>query len=420
MVAKLPKIEFYWSAIYVILVFLLVYIGVDTGLKAGIILTQMYLCVAVLGIFLADFRGLVFTFIIVNLLIGPAKVLGYDAALSDLTKIFFVTCFFYFFKAQRFVYALVLFFPIWAAVMDFYHDFEIDVIAKNFISYLSFLGMGTALHQIYLAKFQHYKISQIFSFSLSIIVLLFIFANIYQVFFQKSVVLNIFGFSFGRPAGINGSIHNNGTALLVLLWLMSLFKSSFASGHQMLYLLKYPILGMAGLSQRIYLIAYIVAKFPFLTLLTVLIIITFIPIDFLDASNALKLAMWILTLDAYSDASIFEQILGHGRGSAASLIGASDVSFGSIFSGGKWDILINGDYPVHNAYVQVLYEYGFFGLVLYVVPIILAFYWSRFGDKTTNFMIVCLFLNYFVHSGITTYLLTLCMFVLCQHSMKRK
>lgn len=153
-------------------------------------------------------------------------------------------------------------------------------------------------------------------------------------------------------------------------------------------------------------------------LITTIVVLNFsynnIEMLLIDQSNSTKLLLWYLTLKEYLFNSDFVQIIfGHGVGSSSNISlelpnFVSNLNFDTVYDN---RVDLKEGFPIHNVYVQILFEHGIFIFLAIIIPVIksLIFVIRKDTDLFLSFLILTIFFQYLLHNGMfAVYLLLLC------------
>jgi hypothetical protein len=246
--------------------------------------------------------------------------------------------------------------------------------------------------------------------------------------FSSTGGIDILGFLLNRPTGVSGTAHNAGNGLLIAYYfayrysINTSFNKFFKFGYSK-YILFFSVFLLAGLSQRIYLLALAFFVLYFLFKKMKLLVISFLAIlmlvlsysayDFersnniLDRSNTLKISIWssLITTNDYTVKNI---LVGNGYGSIRNNHSLESYNeFGELYSDNWATLDENAPVSAHNVFVELLYESG---VVILLVFIIYLFKGIRVnvlhlkeGFLSIEFlMLIAFLLNYLVHNGVFT------------------
>ncbi|EGR2143997.1 hypothetical protein DYS14_10870 [Vibrio parahaemolyticus] len=134
-----------------------------------------------------------------------------------------------------------------------------------------------------------------------------------------------------------------------------------------------------------------------------------------DQSNSTKLLLWYLTLKEFFFNSTFTQLLfGHGIDSASYISLAlpnfvNELSFDAVYDN---RVDLREGFPIHNVYVQTLFEHGILVFFAVIVPVFKSIQYSlkRDTDLFLVFLLLTIFFQYLLHNGIfAVYLYLICL-----------
>lgn len=134
-----------------------------------------------------------------------------------------------------------------------------------------------------------------------------------------------------------------------------------------------------------------------------------------DQSNSTKLLLWYLTLKEFFFNSTFTQLLfGHGMDSASYISLAlpnfvNELSFDAVYDN---RVDLREGFPIHNVYVQTLFEHGILVFFAVIVPVFKSIQYSlkRDTDLFLVFLLLTIFFQYLLHNGIfAVYLYLICL-----------
>lgn len=142
---------------------------------------------------------------------------------------------------------------------------------------------------------------------------------------------------------------------------------------------------------------------PVLGLLGLLALQNYWGIVQMEESNGTKLAMWALVANDMVSASSWPQLLfGHGINTASQVsAGLGDFMASLDIEAGLDSRATSGDgFPIHNIYLQALYEFGFavFAVFGVATAVFLARAWRQ--APFWAFLALMMVVNYALHNGI--------------------
>jgi hypothetical protein len=233
--------------------------------------------------------------------------------------------------------------------------------------------------------------------------------------------LTILGRQVNRPTGLLEGAYLYGAVSIFVLAICRPFIEGSASRQRLWSWLFGAILLIACVSSRSVLLALVVylavrvyarlvrpglrvwVALPLLSLLGVLALQNYWTIVQMDESNGTKLAMWALVVSDMVSGSSWQQLLfGHGVNMASQVsAGLADFMASLDVSAGLDSRATSGEgFPIHNIYLQALYEFGFatFAVFGMATAAFLVRAWKQ--GVFWAFLALMMVVNYLLHNGI--------------------
>jgi len=239
--------------------------------------------------------------------------------------------------------------------------------------------------------------------------------------------LNLFGYNFMRPVGFLEASYVYGSNTVGFWWILNLVRGGQNSRFLIfLIIIALPVsfLGTRSIALGLvlFLILYLsgISKNLKYILLPSIIIIFLLVIPFnlieilntVDQSNSTKILLgYQLIFTWISDFPSYESFLGYGFDQASLLAANNDFGILASLYEASYDNRINNGlgFPVHNVYLQLLFEYGLFSFiaVIWLIWRGLVNILLRRIDSPTAFFWCISVTHYAVHNGIFSPLLIL-------------
>ena len=239
--------------------------------------------------------------------------------------------------------------------------------------------------------------------------------------------LNLFGYNFMRPVGFLEASYVYGSNTVGFWWILNLVRGGQNSRFLIfLIIIALPVsfLGTRSIALGLvlFLILYLsgISKNLKYILLPSIIIIFLLVIPFnlieilntVDQSNSTKILLgYQLIFTWISDFPSYESFLGYGFDQASLLAANHDFGILASLYEASYDNRINNGlgFPVHNVYLQLLFEYGLFSFiaVIWLIWRGLVNILLRRIDSPTAFFWCISVTHYAVHNGIFSPLLIL-------------
>lgn len=323
------------------------------------------------------------------------------------------------FAVKRFIQGLSCLFVLWTIYNLYIQNNSLDDL------YGYYAGIAFA-YEFYMSICILSEQKKFFKYGMLVIMLIHIGLSIVQLFVPlylrtgtSTGALIIAGFNITRPVGILSNYYAYGGNTIAAFFIV--YVCSDKNARKILKLL-FPItLFICIISTRSVLIGFLIfimltllesksLRTPYFILLIVggIGIIVYVLTHYIalvsisDQSNGTKLVLWGYCLNVYfTESSVLQMFIGHGVETAKELGRTVYDYLRDIGITKSLDNRINGQdvFPIHNEYLQVLYECGVIIFVYYLRKIYMTLKLSVGKRKLSTLLLCIMFGNYMLHNG---------------------
>lgn len=292
-------------------------------------------------------------------------------------------------------------------------------------AYGNVLGIGIAYavyDSIYAVKAKKISVGNIFYYIFSFHIILSIIQLFVPVYLRKSsleAMLKVAGFTINRPLGLLPNAYTYGISTIFALFIVYEISSenirkklkkqlpiilgvSIISTRAVIFgILLYMILSVAKNKRvrNLYMIILFISGCIFICY----IIYNYKSVVYItDSSNASKLVLWgNCIFDYFSNLTITNLIIGRGYNSAALLVTnlSSFMAALGLNVGIDYGILSSKAFPLHNEFLQILYESGIVIFIFYILNTIKAIKYCIGKKGLSSLLISVAVTNYCLHNG---------------------
>jgi hypothetical protein len=426
----LIKYNYKLALIYIPLLMVYIYFNKTISLMTfpGIAINMIGLTIIILLIFSKKLE-LLFLFFIFNILLGPFLIFNFSqvdfTTLGRLDYLVANTLMLYFIqkKYTNTKFVLLINILLFTSMLFNYNSTHENI--SKYYAYISNISIGFVFYYFWMNKeiFNKRYVLQIIYSLLIIHLALSIIQFYYPLFLRVSsiqAVFFVYGYHLNRPLGLLGASYVYGLSTIFVLMFYYHYKNKityFDKHFIFFFIIMSSIATRTVLLGLIFYILYLIfiklskiKKLLFLTFIigisTYFIIFNY-QLLFLNQSNSTKLLLWYLTLkDIFHNSSLLQILFGHGIASSELIANQLPDFVSNMLFEARYDNRVDSGsgegFPIHNIYIQMLYENGIFVFV-FISYYILKIFKNVAGYKLKGLDVFLLFLitvNYFLHNGI--------------------
>lgn len=393
-----------------------------------------------------DLKHVLFLVFFLNLAIGPFFVVNlYQIDMPQVGRFdFFVFNIYATYLLYRNVFSknntiiLYLLFCLVVLFFEFIFD-QLSLYARIdiYYGYFSRILQGIVIYFIYSESRSNFP--NVVKIVTTIVILLHLFLSITQFLFPLYIRsgtaeagLTFGGFVINRPTGLFESsfVYGVNTIFLCFFYLRVVGFSRFSKFVVLL------LVGISLLSTRSNVLSLLISLFVFYfssskfrISIFYLLMVSFLIFTFsnnllihADQSNTTKFLLWYLTFSNFvHESTFFSLLFGHGVLSSENIASSLPDFVADLAYNVTYDNRVDDGYtsfPIHNVYLQMLYENGLSIFILFIGLILTALHKCVSYEKSfiTIILIFTIFVNYFLHNGLFSPFLTF----LCVYAMEKK
>jgi hypothetical protein len=442
------------------LVFFLAYIALNMTVSmmsiTGIAVNSFGLFLLLMCIFNKNKIEFLFLFFISNLLLGPFQIvnlsgLNFDTfGRLDYLVANVLILFFIFQKYKNISFVVVMNGLLFLSVLYNIDGFSHNINFSKYYGYISKLSIGYLYYHFWVNVKTYSKINVQY-FLLSLLILHLIVSLIqfsYPLYlrthgFQDTVTM--LSYTLIRPVGLLSTAYTYGITTVFVLLFYYHYKgyvtSAYLRNNNLIFIIVFLIIASIStrtvfLSIAVYLLFIFFIKlkkygkflmFILLSVIAAYVISNYYQVVLLQQSNGTKLLLWYLTIDDFlSNSSILEILFGHGIGSSALLAEklpqfVSEWTFPVSYDN-RIDNIGKSGFPIHNIFIEMLYENGaiIFMFINYYIILSMKYVISCKDTNTYVFFLFLVLINYSLHNGIYNSFLFFIIFLLLDKGNKSR